>query len=170
MRTIGLIAISCLSISSTGCVSATIAESGRNLSSYQTRVVVQKALGPPIATSYDTEHTFDDFRFQGKVREQGSAQGAMMVGAFTLGLSELIVLPTMLADLPRELRETHDVRYFYDEEAEVVRYEETGGRLRPDHEGSRRPGPWELLPCAQDIAQNSFAEIGAILKFPLITL
>lgn len=130
MRTISLIAISCLVISSTSYVSATIAESERNLRPE-----------PPL-----------------------------MVDTFTLGLSELIVLPTMLADLPRELGETHEVRISMIKRGRWCGMWKRGRRLRPDHEGSRRPGPWELLPCAQDNPQNSFAEIGAILKFPLITL
>ncbi|MBT6157896.1 MAG: hypothetical protein HOK71_22450 [Planctomycetaceae bacterium] len=124
MRTIILMSAACVAVSSAGCVSAAIASSGRNLSGYERRADVHAALGIPIASGQDAEHVHEDFRFRGKVRDHGSAQGAGMVGAFTLGLSEFVVVPVMLADLPRHLCEIHDVRYFYDEAGQVVRHEE----------------------------------------------
>lgn|GEM_PF-2694331 len=82
------------------------------------------ALGTPIASGQDAEHVYEDFCFRGKVHDLGSAQGARMVSTLTLGLSEFIVVPIMLADLPRQLCETHDLRYYYDESWQVGRHEE----------------------------------------------
>jgi YD repeat-containing protein len=53
----------------------------------------------------------------------------LLIAVSDLGLSELIIIPTMLADLPRELRETHDMRYFYDDAGQVVRHEKAGTRV-----------------------------------------
>ena len=100
MRTIILMIAACAAVSSTGCISATIASSGRNLSRYEHRADVHAALGTPIASGQDAEHVYDDFQFRGKVHDLGSAQGAGMVGAFTLGLSEFIVVTAAVRKRP----------------------------------------------------------------------
>ena len=124
MRTIILTIAACVAVSSTGCVSAIIASSGRKLSRYEHRADVHAALGSPIASGHDTEFVYDDFCFRGKVSDPDEAQDLGMIGVHSLGLTEFIYVPRMLADLPRQLRETHDVRYFYDETGQVVRHEE----------------------------------------------
>lgn len=108
----------------TGCISMLIADSGRDLNRYKSRAEVRSALGEPIAAGADGRHAFEDYRFRGKLRDRGSAQGAGTAGAMTLGLSEIFVVPPMLIALPGQMFETHEVRYYFAAGGEVERFEE----------------------------------------------
>lgn len=124
MRTRILAAFLCgLALSTTGCVSMLIANSGRNIDRYENRSEVHRALGKPSASGLEGAERFEDYRFRGKIADRNEAQGLGMAAGLTLGLSEVVFAPAMLVALPFELFEQHEVRYYFDEAGKVTRLE-----------------------------------------------
>ena len=110
-----------LALTMTGCASTLIAESGRRIDRYENRAEVRRALGKPRSAGWDGAERYEDYQFRGKIAERGEGPG--MMAGMTLGLSEFIFVPLMLANLPRQVFEQHEVRYYFDSAGKVTRHE-----------------------------------------------
>lgn len=137
MKSIPLALLTIIALLGSGCVSAYMTHyTGRkiNLPEGTPRTEVIETLGEPeeitkeISTIYRKEfrhskkkiERLEIHRYRGKINtvDEGGAQAT--VGAITLGISEVFMIPATAADIAERSFEKHKIYVFYDESDEVV--------------------------------------------------
>src|SRR5262245_56857641 len=103
-----------------GC-SFLIARRGEDLRDLTTRQEVRQRLGEPVASGVNNGRPYEDFHFTGKLADSNRAYVEAVAGAFTLGISEVAMLPVEAFQPGNDVLNGHDVRFVYDEQDNVTK-------------------------------------------------
>ncbi|MBA4068017.1 MAG: hypothetical protein C0501_30795 [Isosphaera sp.] len=119
MRTAVLFAVGAMLLTN-GCAYK-IAASGTDLGTLETREQVQAKFGPPVVTGVTGGKAFEDFRTRRKVAESGHhVFAAELASGYSLGLLEVVLLPTECVGVAARTILGQDLRFVYDEDGQVT--------------------------------------------------